>query len=110
MDTLDPAGAARQQAGLEIQALAEDFERSDEAAFRRTRMVCWAIAAVVGLIVLVLLIAGGDWRYLVAFWVVVVGLTWAAYAVSAHRQRQQTGRLRALATRWLTGGSAVPPV
>lgn len=114
MDALDPVAEARRQAGLEIQALAEDFERSDEAAFRRTRIVCWVAVAVATLILLVLLTAGADWRYLLAFWVVIVGFTGAAYMVSTHRQRQQTSRLRALATRWLTGGltggEAVPPV
>jgi hypothetical protein len=88
---------------LEIQKLAEEFERSDEAAFRRTRIVCWVVVAVVTVILLVLLIGGGDWRYLMAFWVAMVGLTWAGYGLSSRRQRQQTGRLRALATRWLTG-------
>ncbi|WP_448204540.1 hypothetical protein [Azospirillum sp. sgz302134] len=114
MDALDPVAEARRQAGLEIQALAEEFEQSDEAAFRRTRIVCWVVVAVVTLVLLVLLVAGGDWRYLAAFWVVIVGFTWAGYAISTHRQRQQTGRLRALATKWLASGvasgTAVPPV
>jgi Flp pilus assembly protein TadB len=98
---MDPVAAARQEVALEIQKLAEEFERSDEAAFRRTRIVCWAVVAAVTVIVLILLIVGGDWRYLGFFWLVIVGLTWAGYALSSHRQRQQTGRLRSLATRWL---------
>lgn len=100
---MDPVAAARREVGLEIQKLAEDFERSDEAAFRRTRIVCWVVVAVATLIILLLLIMGGDWRYLGAFWLALVGLTWGGYALSSRRQREQTGRLRALATRWLSG-------
>ena len=33
----------------------------------------------------------------IAVLLAVVGLTWAGYALSSRRQRQQTGRLRALA-------------
>ena len=99
---MDPVAAARRKAGLEIQTLAEDFERSDEAAFRRTRIVCWVIMAAATAILLILLVAGGDWRYLGAFWLFVVVFTWAGYWISTRRQREQTGRLRALATRWLT--------
>ena len=98
MDTMTDA---RRQAGLEIQALAQEFETSDEASFRRTRILCWVVLGVVTLIVLVLMIAGGDWRYLGAFWVAIAALTWGGYAVSSNRQRQQTARLRALAVRWL---------
>ena len=87
---------------MELQQLADEFERSDAAAFRRTRIVCWVIAAIVTAVILILLIGGADWRYLAAFWVVAVGLTWAGYGLSSRRQRQQTGRLRALATRWVT--------
>jgi hypothetical protein len=50
---------------------------------------------------------GGDARYLGVFWLIIVGLTWAAYALSSRRQRQQTGRLRALATQWLGAGPTV---
>ena len=89
---MDPLASARREVALEIQKLAEDFERSDDAALRRTRIVCWVVAAVVTVVVLILLLAGGD------------GLTWAGYALSSRRQRQQTGRLRALATRWLDAG------
>jgi hypothetical protein len=98
---MDPLAGARREVALEIQKLAEDFERSDEAALRRTRIVCWVVVAAVTAIVLILLLAGGDGRYLGLSWVAVVGLTWAGYALSSRRQRQQTGRLRALATRWL---------
>jgi hypothetical protein len=99
---MDPLTSARRQAGLEIQTLAREFAASDEAAFRRTRIGCWILVAVVSVIVLVLLIAGADWRYLAGFWVAIVGLAWGGYALSTYRQRQQTGRLEALATRWLT--------
>ena len=37
-----------------------------------------------------------------AFWLFVVGFTWAGYWISSRRQREQTSRLRALATRWLS--------
>jgi hypothetical protein len=36
---MDPIADARREVGLEIEQLAEGFERSDEAAFRRTRSV-----------------------------------------------------------------------
>lgn len=100
---MDPTASARREVALEIRKLAEDFARSDEAALFRTRIVCWVVTAVVTIVTLILLIMGGDWRYLGFFWAAFVGLTWAAYALSSHRQRQQTGRLRALATRWLGG-------
>jgi hypothetical protein len=35
---------------------------------------------------------------------IIVGLIWAGYALSSRRQRQQTGRLRVLAARWLSAG------
>ncbi len=82
---MDPLDATRRQAGLEIQQLAEAFERSDEAAFRRARIVCWVVAGAATLMVLVLLIMGGDGRYLGAFWVAVVGLTGAGYALFSRR-------------------------
>jgi Flp pilus assembly protein TadB len=100
---MDPAVDARREAALELQTLAEDFERSDRAALRRTRIVCWGATAVVTIVVLLLLIAAADWRYLAALWVAVVGLTWAGYSLSSRRQRQQTERLRDLASRWLSG-------
>jgi Flp pilus assembly protein TadB len=99
---MDPITDARREVALEIQKLAEDFERDDEAAFRRTRIACWVVVAVVTIIILGLLVLGGDARYLGVFWLIIVGLTWAGYALSSRRQRQQTGRLRALATRWLS--------
>ncbi len=98
---MDATTDARRQAGLEIQALAQEFEASDEAAFHRTRIVCWVVLGIVTLVELVLLIAGGDWRYLAAFWVAIAALVWGGYAVSSRRQRQQTDRLRQLAMRWL---------
>jgi hypothetical protein len=99
---MDPLISARRQAGLEIQSLADEFEASDEAAFRRARIGCWILTVIVSLLALLLLIARADWRYLAAFWVAVVGLSWLGYVLSAYRQRQQTGRLKALASRWLT--------
>lgn len=55
--------------------------------------------AIVTVVILGLLMLGGDALYLGIFWLIIVGLTWAGYALSSRRQRQQTGRLRALATR-----------
>jgi undecaprenyl pyrophosphate phosphatase UppP len=100
---MDPIADARRQAGLEIQELAEEFERGDESAFRRTRIACWVVLAAVTVIILVLMMAGADRRYLTTFWVVVVVLSWGGYFLSSTRQRRQTARLRALANRWLTG-------
>lgn len=98
---MDPAATARQEVALEIQALAAEFESSDEAAFYRLRLICWVATAVTTIILLIFLLMAGDWRYLVAFWAVIVGLVWGGYALSSRRQRQQTSRLRALADRWL---------
>ncbi|AWK90047.1 hypothetical protein [Azospirillum thermophilum] len=105
---LTAATEARREAGLEIRALAEEFEQSDEAAFRRSRALCWALVAVVALVELVLWMAGADARYLVVAWLVITALTWGAYLWSSRRQRQQTARLRALAERWLTEPPAGP--
>jgi Flp pilus assembly protein TadB len=102
---MDPRADARREVALEIQKLAEDFERDDEAAFRRTRIACWSGVAIVTIIILGLLALGGDARYLGIFWLIIVGLIWAGYALSSHRQRQQTNRLRALANRWLSAGA-----
>ena len=44
-----------------------------------------------------MMVLGGDARYLGIFWLIIVGLIWAGYALSSRRQRQQTDRLRALA-------------
>ena len=104
---MDALADARREAALEIQKLAEDFEKEDEAAFRRTRIACWVVAAIVTIMILGLLVLGGDARYLGVFWLIIVGLIWAGYALSSRRQRQQTGRLRALAARWLSAG---PPI
>jgi Flp pilus assembly protein TadB len=104
---MEPTADGRQEAALEIQKLAEDFEKDDEAAFRRTRIACWVVVAVVTIIILGLLVIGGDALYLGVFWLIIAGLTWAGYALSSRRQRQQTGRLRALATRWLSTGPTV---
>jgi hypothetical protein len=104
---MEPIADARREAALEIQKLAEDFERDDEAAFRRSRIACWVGVAIVTIMIMGLLMIGGDWRYLGVFWLIIVGLTWAGYALSSRRQRQQTGRLRALATRWRSVGPMV---
>jgi Flp pilus assembly protein TadB len=104
---MEPVADARREVALEVQKLAEDFERDDEAAFRRTRIACWVITAVVTIIILGMIALGGDALYLGIFWLIIVGLIWAGYALSSRRQRQQTGRLRALATRWLSAGPTV---
>jgi Flp pilus assembly protein TadB len=104
---MEPVADARREVALEVQKLAEDFERDDEAAFRRTRIACWVITAVVTIIILGMIALGGDARYLGVFWLIIVGLIWAGYALSSRRQRQQTGRLRALAARWLGAGPTV---
>jgi Flp pilus assembly protein TadB len=104
---MEPTTDGRQEAALEIQKLAEDFEKEDEAAFRRTRIACWVVAAIVTIMILGLLVLGGDARYLGVFWLIIVGLVWAGYALSSRRQRQQTSRLRALAARWLSEGPTV---
>jgi Flp pilus assembly protein TadB len=101
---MEPIADARREAALEIQKLAEVFERDDEAAFRRTRIACWVAVAIFSIIILGLLALGGDARYLAVFWLIIVGLTWAGYALSSRRQRQQTARLRALAAGWLRAG------
>jgi hypothetical protein len=101
---MEPRTDGRREAALELQKLAEDFEKEDEAAFRRTRIACWVGAASVTIIILGMMALGGDARYLGVFWLIIVGLIWAGYALSSRRQRQQTGRLRALATRWMSAG------
>jgi len=101
---MDLRSEAQREVALEIQKLAEEFERSDELAFRRSRMMCWVIVAALTAVVLFLLVVGADWRYLGAFWIVIVGLTWSAYWISARRQRQQTSLLRNLADRWMHDG------
>jgi Flp pilus assembly protein TadB len=97
------AADARREVALEIEKLAHDFERGDEAAFRRGRTACWAVTVLVTLVMLMVLILGGDWRYLGSFWALIVGLTWIGYALSTGRQRRQTNRLKALAAGWLNG-------
>jgi Flp pilus assembly protein TadB len=104
---MEPTADARREVALEIQKLAEEFEKDDEAAFRRNRIACWVGVAVVTLVILVVVTLGGDARYLAVFWLIIVGLIWAGYALSSRRQRQQTSRLKALASRWLSGGPAV---
>lgn len=106
---MDPLTAARREVALEIEKLAQEFEASDDGALRLTRIVCWAVTAVTTLVILILLVVGVDRRYAGFSWFAIVGLTWAAYAFSSYRQRQQTSRLRALANRWLSG-EPPPPV
>jgi hypothetical protein len=101
---MEPIADARREAALEIQKLAQDFEKEDEAAFRRTRIGCWVAVAIFTTIILGLLVLGADARYLGIFWLIIVGLIWAGYALSSRRQRQQTARLRALAAAWLSAG------
>ena len=101
---MEPTADVRREAALEIQKLADDFEEEDEAAFRRTRIVCWVVAGIVTIVILGLIVLGGDARYLGIFWLIIVGIVWAGYALSSRRQRQQTERLRALAARWLSAG------
>ena len=101
---MEPTADPRREAALEIQRLAEDFEREDEAAFRRNRIACWVFTAIITIVILGLLILGGDARYLGVFWLIIVGLIWAGYALSSRRQRQQIDRLKGLATRWLSAG------
>ena len=78
---MDPTTDGRQEAALEIQKLAEDFEKEDEAAFRRTRIACWVIAAFVTIIILGMIALGGDARYIGIFWLIIVGLIWRLRAL-----------------------------
>jgi Flp pilus assembly protein TadB len=100
---MDPRSDGRRQAASELQQLAQDFERSDEAALYRTRIVCCGVTAVAAIIILILLIAGAHWRYVAVVWVAIVGITWAGYWLSSRRQREQTERLKDLANHWLSG-------
>lgn len=97
---IEPMTDARREAAAEIQRLAEEFERDDEAAFRRSRVVCWLVVTVVTILILGLLGLGGNLISLGILWLVIVALTWFGYLQSSRRQRQQTGRLRELADRW----------
>jgi fatty acid desaturase len=98
---MESAAEARRAVALEVAKLAQDFEKSDEAAFRRIRIACWGIAVAVTVVTLGILTLGGDWRYLSCFWTMIVGLTWLGYVLTTGRQRKQTERLKALAGRWL---------
>ena len=103
---MEPTADARREVALEIQALAAEFAKDDEAAFRRNRIACWVGVAIVTIVILGALALGGDARYLGIFWLIIVGLIWVAYALSSRRQRQQTRRLEALAARWLSAAPA----
>ena len=89
-----------------VNALVSERERSDESAFRGMRIICWVVSAIVAVVALIFLIVGADWRYILSFTVAIIALVWLAYWFSARRQRQQTAKLRALATRWLTGAAS----
>ena len=106
---MDPVIVARREIGLEIQQLADEFEKSDHAAFRRMRFFCWGVTIFISIAALVLLIIGADWRYLLAFWAILMGITWIWYWASVRRQRKQTERLKALAVRWRDGTPPVTP-
>ena len=95
------AQSARREAAFELQQLAAEFESADQAAFRRMRILCWLILAVATAVVIVFLIAGGDWRYMMGFWLVVQILTWGSYLLSARRQKQQTDQLKQLSAKWM---------
>ena len=103
---MEPIADARREVALEIQKLAEEFAKDDEAAFRRNRIACWVGVAIVTIVILGALALSGDSRYLGVFWLIIVGLIWAAYVLSSRRQRQQTSRLKALAARWQSGHAA----
>jgi hypothetical protein len=68
---MEPIADARREAALEIQSWPRISERDDEAAFRRTRIACWVVVAVVTIIILGLLVLGGDARYLGVFWLTI---------------------------------------
>lgn len=106
---MDPVTMARQQAGRELQTLAEEFASSDEAAFLRTRIACIVVSVAATLFFLVLLIAGGDWRQVGLFWVGLLVVLWAAFWLSQRRQRAQTRRLMELAESWQRSAAAPPP-
>jgi hypothetical protein len=102
---MEPIADARREAALEIQSwprISErDEPRSDEpvspaglswASSPSSPWACWC---------------SGDARYVGVFWLTIVGITWAGYAFSSRRQRQQTGRLRALANWWLSADPTV---
>jgi hypothetical protein len=104
---MEPTADPGREVALEIQKLADEFAKEDEAAFRRNRIACWVGVAIVTIVILGALALSGDARYLGVFWLIIVGLIWGGYVLSSRRQRQQTSRLQALAARWLSAG---PPV
>ena len=103
---MDAVTSARREAGLELRTLVEEFERSDAAAFRRGRLLCWAVTAIATLLLLLLWMMGGELANLLPFWAILLGLVWAGHLLSGRRQRDQTRRLRELAARWV--GDPVP--
>lgn len=103
---MDPVAAARREVALDIERLADEFEASDETAFRTGRIVIWVVLGIVSLIVILLLFAGSDWRYVLGTWAAAAVVLWGGYWLSASRQRRQTRRLRELAAKWME----TPPV
>lgn len=100
---MDPVTTARREVAMDIDRLADEFETSDESAFRATRIAIWVILVVVAAIVLVLLVAGSDWRYAIGAWAAAAAILWGGYAFSSGRQRRQTRKLRDLAAKWMEG-------
>lgn len=98
---MDPVIAARREVALDIERLADDFEVSDETAFKTSRIIIWIILGLVALVVLVLLFAGSDWRYALGTLAAAAAVLWGGYWLSARRQRRQTRRLRELAAKWM---------
>ena len=72
---MEPIADARREVVLEIQQLAEEFAKDDEAAFRRNRIACWVGVAIVTIVILGALMVGGDARYLGVFWLILVERT-----------------------------------
>jgi hypothetical protein len=103
---MDPVMAARREVALDIENLADSFAVSDERALKASRIGIWVILGIVSLVIVLLLFAGSDWRYVMATWASSATVLWGGYGLSARRQRQQTRRLRELATKWMEGNPA----
>ena len=91
----------RREAGFELQQLALEFEAADQAAFRTNRVLCFLVLGISTAIIIVLLIAGSDWRYMLGIWVVVQILTWGSHLLSSRRQTRQTDQLKQLSAKWM---------
>ncbi len=105
---MDPVMAARREVALDIERLADEFEVSDDTAFKTSRVVIWIILGIVSLIIILLLFAGSDWRYVLATWAAAAAVLWGGYWLSARRQRRQTRRLRELAAKWMEATPSAP--